>query len=58
MPLGLAFWIICLIWLLFGFYRDRELIAGGNYGVAGSNLLLFMLLLLLGWGVFGAPIKG
>lgn len=47
-----------LLWLVFG-YR-------GNWGppdqrgrwVAGGDILFFILLLLLGWKLFGAPLKG
>jgi hypothetical protein len=54
MTMGLAFWILMLVSLVFGFFASRLV---GPYGPIGSNLLLFILLLLLGWQVFGAPIK-
>ena len=53
MSLGLAFWIIMLIWLIFGSYWTW-----GNHYVMGGNIMLFVLLALLGWRVFGAPIHG
>jgi hypothetical protein len=31
---------------------------GGNYGIMGGNLLLFVLLFLVGWKLFGFPIQG
>ena len=43
MTLGLAYWIIMLIWLLFGLYT-------------GYNLMLFVLLVLIGWKIFGPPL--
>jgi hypothetical protein len=55
MTLGLAFWIIMLIWLVFG-----GLVHFGVVGVAwvgASTLLLFVLFVLLGWQVFGAPLR-
>jgi len=52
MPLGLAFWIIMLIWLVFGLWN-----AYPNHYLIGSNLLLFVLFLLLGWKAFGSPIQ-
>jgi len=55
MPLGLAFYILLLIWLVFGFVSLRGY--GGPYGPFGSSLLLFILFLILGWAQFGAPIK-
>jgi len=53
MTLGLAFWILMLLWLVFGMWQSWP-----NHYVVGGNLLLFILLLLLGWKVFGAPIHG
>jgi len=51
MTLGLAFWICMLIWLVFGIYTNRA--APLN---AGGDILLFVILLLLGWHDFGPPI--
>jgi hypothetical protein len=56
MTLGLAFWILMLIWLVFGLVVWSG--NAGPYGPVGSTLLLFMLFLLLGWHVFGAPLHG
>lgn len=56
MTLGLAFWILMLLWLVLGIYTNRAAIAGGQYLPLGGDLLLFVLLLLLGWKVFGQPI--
>lgn len=55
MGLGLAFYILMLIWLVFGFWQYR---ATPNLPIVGGNLLLFVLLLLLGWHEFGAPLHG
>ena len=30
----------------------------GSYGLVGGNLMLFIILFLLGWKVFGFPIQG
>lgn len=53
---SLIFWILMLLWLVFGFAQWRGM--AGPYGVVGGNLLLFILLLILGWAQFGAPIHG
>ena len=55
MTFGHAFWILMLLWLLFGFWEWRS---PTGYGVIGNTLLLFVLFLLLGWKTFGAPIHG
>jgi O-antigen ligase len=53
MSLGLAFWILMLLWLVFGMWRSWP-----DHYIVGGNLLLFILLLLLGWKAFGPPIHG
>lgn len=53
LTVGLLFWILMVVWLVFGFWVfvpwKREY---------APSLLLWFLLFLLGWGVFGFPIKG
>ena len=53
MTLGLAYWVLMLIWLAFGLA-----IHFGYVNVwGGVNLiLLFLLFALLGWQVFGPPL--
>ena len=58
MSLGLAFWILMLIWLIFGLVSGYQPGLVGGYGFYGHTLLLFVLLGLLGWHAFGAPIHG
>lgn len=56
MSLSLIFWILMLFALIFGLASYRGF--AGAYGVVGNNLLLWFLLFILGWGVFGAPVQG
>ena len=56
MTIGFLFWLLMVLWLIFGFYWNRNDIRSGNYGMLGGNLLLFILLFLLGWKMFGFPI--
>jgi hypothetical protein len=58
MPIGILFWVLMVIWFIFGLYWNRGDVTTGNYGPIGSNLLLFVLLFLLGWGVFGFVVQG
>ncbi len=52
MTLGLLFWVIMIIGLLFGGYTNRA-----NIGTwAMGNLVIWVLLALLGWQVFGPAI--
>ena len=57
MTIGLVFWILMLLWLVFHFWVYW---APPNQPWAGwaPNVLLFVLMLLLGWATFGAPIRG
>lgn len=48
MTFALCFWIVMLFWLIDGFWRS-----GGNWKGQLPNVLLFLLLALLGWAVFG-----
>jgi hypothetical protein len=45
-----------VIWAIFGLYPWPA--TAGRFRPIGSTILLFILLLLLGWGIFGAPVKG
>jgi hypothetical protein len=56
MTLGLCFWIIMLIWFVFGLAIHFAFVAG-TYGAIGGTLLLFILFLILGWQVFGPPLR-
>lgn len=52
MSIGLIFWVIMLIGLIFGLYQNRT----APLVWAGNNLVLWILLALLGWQVFGPAI--
>lgn len=54
MSLGLAFWIVMLVWLVYHLaVRDGPI----NWRTHGGLGLFFLLFLLVGWGLFGTPIK-
>jgi hypothetical protein len=58
MSIGLVFWILMLLWLVFGLWQNYPQLTAGQWHPLGGSLLLFILLLLLGWHAFGAPIRG
>jgi hypothetical protein len=59
MSRGLLFWILVILWVIFGFFGAAIVDARHVVYVGwGSNLLLLILFALLGWQVFGPPIKG
>ena len=51
LTIGLAFWILMLVWLAFGLWSQ----GGGWFGGSAFQFILFF---LLGWKVFGFPIHG
>ncbi len=53
MTFATAFWVCMLVWLVFGFWTNRNDIGG-----MGGSLLSFVLFFLLGWKVFGSPVHG
>lgn len=55
MSLGLVFWILMLVWLVFGVWSAWPTL---GTKANGGDLLVFILLLILGWKTFGAPIHG
>jgi hypothetical protein len=55
MTLGLAYWVLMLVWLVFGLLLHFGVV-DGPYGAGVNIILLFILFGLLGWQVFGAPI--
>lgn len=57
MTLGLIFWILMLVWAVF-FAWSYWPNSPSPGPVWMNGVVLFLLLLLLGWGVFGAPVRG
>jgi hypothetical protein len=55
MTLGLAYWVLMLIWLVFGLLTHFGMV-GTAIGPVADIVLLFFLFLLLGWQVFGPPL--
>ena len=55
MPAGILFWVIMLVALLFG---GLGWFGVWHEGMQWSNFVLWVLLALLGWKVYGPPIQG
>jgi hypothetical protein len=55
MSLGLLFWILMLFWIVIGGFWWKS--AAQPWPVAGMSAIPFILLLVLGWKVFGQPIQ-
>ena len=58
MSIGTIFWFLMILWLIFGpgygFYVETP----NRRLVNGSSLLLFVLLFLVGWKLFGFVVHG
>ena len=54
MSLGLAYWVLMLVWLAFGLALHLGYVNGvwGGFNI----VLLFILFALVGWQVFGPPL--
>jgi hypothetical protein len=58
MKIGLLFWILMLLWLVFGVWMYWPAGSGTlAYGPVGGGVLLLVLVGLLGWKVFGPPLQ-
>jgi len=51
--MSVAFWIVMLVWFLFGAWRNWS--TGG--AAAGDSALPFLAVFMLGWATFGSPIR-
>lgn len=55
LTLGLIFWILMLLWFIFGIATRMGQVPE-VYGLWGNTVFLFILFFLLGWRVFGVAI--
>ncbi len=52
MSLSLVYWVLMLIWLVFSAWSGWA----GGIKASGGSIVPFLLLLVIGWKVFGAPV--
>lgn len=57
MPLSILFWVIYIIALIVGFWGYYEPAAPGWPRRAGGHIVIWILIGLLGWHVFGPAIR-
>jgi hypothetical protein len=59
MKIGLLFWILMLVWLLFGLWWQwpASNSAAFSFAPVGGSVLLFVVVGILGWKVFGPPLQ-
>jgi membrane protein YdbS with pleckstrin-like domain len=53
MPLGILFWVVYVIAIVFGFWSNYEAAQPMWFRRAGAYLVLWLLVGVLGWEVFG-----
>lgn len=57
MPLSLLFWIIYILALVFGLWGYYDPASPGWYRRAGGHVVLWILVGMLGWHVFGPALR-
>lgn len=57
MPLAILYWVLMIIWLVFGAWVDYAPNQPYPFRKFGWSLMVFVLLAILGWQVFGAPVR-
>lgn len=57
MSIGFLFWLLMILWLVFGFWHWGPT-TPANYWPFGGHILLWILLALLGWHEFGFILHG
>lgn len=55
MTRGLAFWVLMLLWFMLALAWRLDVF--GPYGLWGFALVPFLLFALIGWQVFGPPLR-
>lgn len=58
MTIGFLFWLLMILWLIFGVVGPNWPPNGRGWFPICGSFLLWVLLFLLGWRVFGFPIQG
>lgn len=58
MEMKAFFWVIFIIWVLFGGYVGWAIEPANRVRWIGTNILLLILVFLLGWKVFGFIVNG
>ena len=58
MGLGLLYWILMLLWLVFSVWWHWPVQPAARGGYWPGQVFMFVLLTILGIAVFGAPVKG
>ena len=55
--IGFLYWLILILWFLFGAWSFRVPEGRYNWVGFGGSFILILLLALIGWKLFGKPIS-
>lgn len=58
LKVGFVFWFLMLFWFILGLIWGRSFVGPDRPYFYGGGILLFTLLCLLGYGIFGFPFSG
>ncbi len=58
MPIGTIFWVLMIIWAVFGLAWNSNPSMLGSWGWFPNWFLLFVLFAILGWHSFGPVVHG
>lgn len=57
MPIGILFWVLYVVCLIFGMFIGYTPGQPYTYRNWGGSLMVFILIGILGWAVFGSVVK-
>ncbi len=60
MPIGMIFWMLMILWFVFGLYWHWPASSASGapaIGPIGNHFLVFVLFFLVGWKVFGFVVQ-
>lgn len=58
MPLGILFWVLYVVAIIFGIWVSYEPNQPVWFRRAGSYLIVWILIGILGWATFGPAVRG
>ncbi len=57
MPIGFLFWLLMILWFVFGIGGQWYEGPNRRYVLAGGAFLIFILFFLIGWKLFGFVVQ-
>lgn len=57
MSVAFLFWLLMILWVVLGIFPAHWPITGSSFRPLGGSLLLFILIALLGYQVFGPILR-